>query len=45
MTAFSGQTVTVPFTVSGTAARPADHDLASGSISIPSGNLTGSVRI
>ena len=35
--------VTVPYTVSGTAASPADHDLVGGSIVILAGNLNGSV--
>ncbi|NDD04826.1 MAG: hypothetical protein EB078_07960, partial [Proteobacteria bacterium] len=35
--------VTIPFTVTGTASRPQDHNLASGSVTIAAGNLTGSV--
>ncbi len=35
--------VTVPFTVTGTAGAPDDHNLVSGVIEIPAGHLTGSV--
>jgi len=37
LSAASGQTVTVPFTVTGTALRPADHDLANGSLTFFAG--------
>jgi len=36
-----GDDVTVPFTVSGTATNPGDHDLADGSVTITAGSLTG----
>ncbi|QQR83574.1 DUF2341 domain-containing protein [Candidatus Peregrinibacteria bacterium] len=36
----SASNVTVPFTVSGTAANPSDHDLVNGSIVITAGNLS-----
>lgn len=37
----SGRTVTVPYTVSGTSANPADHNLSSGSITIAAGASNG----
>jgi hypothetical protein len=42
LTSVATANVVVPFTVAGTAANPADHDLAAGSITITAGNLTGS---
>ena len=39
----SGLDVSVPFTVGGTASRPADHNLAPGSLTIPAGSLMGAV--
>ncbi len=41
LSAVSGQNVTVPYTVSGTAALVTDHDLADSSIVITAGSLTG----
>jgi len=41
LSAVSGQAVTVPFTVSGTAVNPADHSAAAGSISIAVGTTSG----
>lgn len=43
LSAASGKAVTLPFIVSGTATNPADHNLASGSITIPAGSLSGAV--
>jgi hypothetical protein len=40
--AAAGDGVVVPFTVSGTASSPSDHDLLSGSIVIPAPQLSGS---
>lgn len=40
LSAASGRTVTVPYVVSGTAANPSDHNLASGNITIAAGSLT-----
>lgn len=39
----SGRTVTVPYTVSGTATNPADHNLAAGNITISAGSTSGTV--
>lgn len=39
----SGKITTVPYTVSGTATNPADHDLASGTLTIPAGNTTSDI--
>lgn len=39
----SATAITIPFIVAGTAARPADHDLANGTITIPAGSLMASV--
>ncbi len=41
----SGSNVTVPFTVGGTAANPADHDLSAGNITITAGQLTGTTSV
>ncbi|RME90190.1 MAG: hypothetical protein D6767_07210 [Candidatus Hydrogenedentota bacterium] len=41
----SGVTTTVPFTVSGTANNPSDHDLASGTFTIPAGQTSSSITI
>lgn len=38
LSAVSGQTVQVPYTVSGTASNPSDHNLSSGTITIPAGS-------
>jgi len=38
----SSQNITVPFTVSGTAATGTDHNLADGSITVPAGSLSAS---
>ena len=42
LSAFGASDVIVPFTVSGTASGAADHDLTDGSITIASGEMTGS---
>ncbi len=41
----SGSNVTVPFTISGTASNPADHNLSAGSITITAGQLTGTTSV
>ena len=41
----SGRDVVVPITVSGTASRPADHDLADGSVTIPAGSLSADTTV
>lgn len=43
--AVSGLEVSVPFTVSGTAVNPDDHDLVDGTITIPAGDLSATVEI
>ena len=39
----SGRTVTVPYTVSGTASNPSDHNLSNGNITISAGSTSGTV--
>jgi len=41
LSAVSGQNVQVPFTVSGTASRPSDHNLSAGTLTIPAGSIFG----
>ncbi len=41
LSAVSGQLVTVPFTVTGTASHPADHNLVNGNINITAGASSG----
>lgn len=41
----SGRNVTVPYTVSGSANNPADHNLANGSFSIPAGSTSATKTI
>jgi hypothetical protein len=41
----SGREVSVPYTVSGTAATPADHDLVAGKIVIPAGQTTATIPV
>ena len=41
----SGQTVTVPFTVSGTASSPADYTITASPIVIPAGATSGAITI
>lgn len=45
LSAASGKTVTVPYTVSGTAANPADHDAVAGNFVIAAGATTASMSI
>jgi acylphosphatase len=41
----SAQTVTVPFTVGGTATNPADYTISASPITIPAGNTTGTITV
>jgi hypothetical protein len=45
LNAMSANDVVVPFTVSGTSASPADHNLAAGSVKIPAGSLSADVSV
>ena len=45
LSAVSGRDVIVPLTVGGTALRPADHDLADGSVTIPAGSLSTDITV
>lgn len=45
LSAVSGRTVTIPYTISGTANNPADHNLANGSFTIAAGTTSASKTI
>ena len=45
LSATSSQTVTIPFTVTGTASNPADYTITASPITIPAGSTTGTVTV